>query len=339
MLDASTLGKILVKGPDAGKFLDLLYTNVMSSLKPGRCRYGLMCNENGFLFDDGVVVRLDDDSFLCHTTSGGSDRVHGWMEEWLQTEWFDLKVFTLNLTEQFAQVAVVGPKSRDTLAALDPDIDLSREALPFMAFADGTLAGIPVRVHRISFSGELSFEVAVPAARGQSFWDAVRAAGAPFGIQPYGTEALHVMRAEKGFIMIGDETDGTVTPQDLNLHWAVSKKKADFIGKRAQERRDLTRPDRKQLVGLATEIPADVLPDGAHAVEGAVRASGPTPTIGHVTSSYFSPTLGRSIAMALIERGASRMGEALSFPLADRTIRATVVDPVFLDPEGTRQDA
>jgi sarcosine oxidase subunit alpha len=298
-----------------------------------------MCNENGFLFDDGVVVRLADDSFLCHTTSGGSDRVHAWMEEWLQTEWWDLRVFTQNLTEQYAQVAVVGPKARETLAALGGDVDLSREALPFMAFAEGTLAGIFARVHRISFSGELSYEVAVPAGQGQAFWDAVRAAGAGFGIQPYGTEALHVMRAEKGFIMIGDETDGTVTPQDLGLGWAVSKKKADFIGKRAQERTDLTRPDRKQLVGLATEVPADVLPDGAHAVEGAVRENGPTPTIGHVTSSYFSPTLGRSVALALIERGASRRGETLSFPLAGRTVRATIVDPVFLDPEGTRQNA
>jgi sarcosine oxidase subunit alpha len=296
-----------------------------------------MCNENGFLFDDGVVVRLGEDSFLCHTTSGGSDRVHAWMEEWLQTEWWDLQVYVANLTEQFAQVAVVGPKSRAVLEALGGDIDLRAEAMPFMAFAEGTLADTPARVHRISFSGELSFEVAVPASRGQVFWDAVRAAGAGHGIQPYGTEALHVMRAEKGFIMIGDETDGTVTPQDLGLGWAVSKKKADFIGKRAQERPDLTRADRKQLVGLLTEDPDLVLPDGAHAVAGPVRADGPTPTLGHVTSSYFSPTLGRSIAMALIAGGAGRMGEMLDFPVGGkRTIRARVADPVFLDKEGAR---
>lgn len=338
MLDASTLGKILVKGPDAAKFLDLLYTNVMSSLAPGKCRYGLMCNENGFLFDDGVVARLSQDSFLVHTTSGGSDRVHAWMEEWLQTEWWDLKVYTANLTEQFAQIAVVGPKARAVLESLG-GMDVSREALPFMTFAEGTLAGIRARAYRISFSGELSYEVAVPANDGQAFWDALRAAGAAHGVQPYGTEALHVMRAEKGFIMIGDETDGTVIPQDLALGWAVSKKKADFIGKRAQERSDLTRPNRKQLVGLRTENPMDVLPDGAHAVEAPINPKGPTPTIGHVTSSYFSPTLGHSIAMALIEGGAGRMGQTLSFPVAaDRTIRATVVDPVFLDKEGSRQN-
>ena len=338
MLDASTLGKLLVRGPDAARFLDLIYTNMMSSLAPGRCRYGLMCTENGFLFDDGVVVRLDDDGFLCHTTSGGSDRVHGWLEEWLQTEWWDLRVYVANLTEQYAQVAIVGPQARAVLEELG-GMDVSREALPFMRVAEGTLAGIPARVFRISFSGELSYEVAVPAARGQELWDAARAAGGRFGITPYGTEALHVMRAEKGFIMIGDETDGTVTPQDLNLGWAVSKKKDDFIGKRAQERPDLTRPDRLQLVGLATETPSDVLPDGAHAVEGPLRFKGPSRTIGHVTSSYFSPTLGRPIAMALIERGSTRSGETLSFPLpGGRSMRARVVDPVFLDPQNERQN-
>ncbi len=338
LLDASTLGKILVKGPDAGKFLDLIYTNMMSSLKMGRCRYGLMCTENGFLFDDGVVVRLGEDSFLCHTTSGGSDRVHAWMEEWLQTEWWDLKVYTANLTEQFAQVAVVGPKARAVLEALG-GIDVSGDVLPFMAFAEGTLAGIKARVFRISFSGELSYEIAVPAAQGLAFWQACLDAGSAHDIQPYGTEALHVMRAEKGFIMIGDETDGTVIPQDLGLDWAISKKKDDFIGKRAQMRSFMRREDRKQLVGLATEDPRTVLPDGAHAVEPGTNAYGHARTIGHVTSTYFSPTLDRSIAMALIKGGADRMGETLSFQVdKDRTIRAKVVDPVFLDKDGERQN-
>ncbi len=240
MLDASTLGKIVVKGPDAPKFLDLVYTNVMSSLKPGRCRYGLMCNEAGFLFDDGVVVRLSEDTFLCHTTSGGSDRVHAHLEEWLQTEWWDLGVFTANVTDQWAQVAVAGPEARQVIMGAETDIDLSAEALPFMSYTQGQVAGCPVRLFRISFSGELGFEIATPAGHGPALWEALLKAGEPHGVMPYGTEALHVMRAEKGFIMIGDETDGTVTPQDLNLGWAVSKKKADFIGKRGQER---ARPD------------------------------------------------------------------------------------------------
>lgn len=338
VLDASTLGKILVKGPDAAKFLDMMYTNMMSSLKPGKCRYGLMCTENGFLFDDGVVARLSEDEFLCHTTSGGSDRVHAWMEEWLQTEWWDFKVYTTNVTEQFAQIAVVGPNARKLLEKLG-GMDVSNDALPFMGFVDGELAGIQARPFRISFSGELSYEIAVPAAEGQAFWDKILEAGEEFGIMPYGTEALHVMRAEKGFIMIGDETDGTVIPQDLKLGWAVSKKKEDFIGKRAMEREFMQRADRKQLVGLLTENPQDVLPDGAHAVEGGKNRYGQENMIGHVTSTYFSPTMNHSIAMALIQGGSKRMGEVLTFPLAnDKVIKATVVDPVFYDKEGERQN-
>ncbi|MGR3491355.1 MAG: FAD-dependent oxidoreductase, partial [Shimia sp.] len=264
LLDASTLGKIVVKGPDAGKFLDMMYTNMMSTLKPGRCRYGLMCSENGFLIDDGVVARLDEDTWLCHTTSGGADRIHGHMEEWLQTEWWDWKVWVVNQTEQFAQIAVVGPNARKVLEKLG-GMDVSREALPFMAWADGEIAGIPARVFRISFSGELSYEIAVPANRGMELWEALHDKGAEFGAMSYGTEALHVMRAEKGFIMIGDETDGTVIPQDLGLHWAISKKKDDFLGKRAQQRSHMTDPERWQLVGLKT-TDGSVIPDGAYAV-------------------------------------------------------------------------
>jgi sarcosine oxidase subunit alpha len=339
LLDASTLGKIVVKGPDAGKFLDLIYTNMMSSLKQGRCRYGLMCDENGFLFDDGVIVRTAEDAFLLHTTSGGSDRVHGHLEEWLQTEWWDLKVYTANVTDQWAQVAVAGPNARKVLEAAATDIDISAEALAFMSYAEGTIAGCPVRLYRISFSGELSYEIATPANYGRVLWDALLEAGGSLGIMPYGTEALHVMRAEKGFIMIGDETDGTVIPQDLGLSWAVSKKKQDFLGKRAQERADLTRSGRKQLVGLETEEPKEVLPDGAHAVAEVKAAGQKMRTIGHVTSSYFSPTLDRSIAMALIEGGADRMGETLSFPLeGGKVMKARVVDPVFYDSQGARQN-
>ncbi|MEO0623221.1 MAG: sarcosine oxidase subunit alpha family protein [Pseudomonadota bacterium] len=337
ILDASTLGKIAVIGPDAPKFLDRIYTNMMSTLKVGRCRYGLMCTENGFLFDDGVVVRTGPESYLCHTTSGGADRVAAHLEEWLQTEWWDLNVYTANVTDQWAQIAVAGPEARAILTAAGTDIDLSAEALPFMSYLEGKIAGVPVRLFRISFSGEMAFEIATPAGHGMALWQALLDAGEPLGVMPYGTEALHIMRAEKGFIMIGDETDGTVTPQDLGLHWAVSKKKDDFLGKRAQERIDLTRPDRKQLVGLLTDNPQVVLPDGAHAVAETREAGKPMVTIGHVTSTYMSPTLGHSIAMALIEGGSQRMGESLKFPMEDGTIlRATVVDPVFYDKEGAR---
>ena len=332
LLDASTLGKILVKGPDAAKFLDLIYTNIISNLKVNRCRYALMCNENGFLFDDGVVVRLSDDEFVCHTTSGGSDRVYSWMEEWLQTEWWNLKVFTLNITEQFSQIVIAGPKSRALLEKV-LQTDLSEQVLPFMGVAKARYQGENISLYRISFSGELSYEVAVPANKGLSFWETCFKEGKQLHVEPYGTEALHVMRAEKGFIMIGDETDGTVTPQDLNLGWAVSKKKKDFIGKRAQARKFLTRDDRKQLVGLETQDSQFVLPEGAHAVSGQ-RNDGRLQMIGHVTSTYYSPTLGRSIAFGLIESGFKRMGQVLNFPLPDgSTAIAKVVSPVFYNPE------
>jgi sarcosine oxidase subunit alpha len=337
LLDASTLGKIIVKGPDAGKFLDMMYTNMMSTLKVGRCRYGLMCSENGFLSDDGVVARIDEDTFLCHTTTGGADRIHAHMEEWLQTEWWDWKVWTVNATEQYAQVAVVGPKARKVLQKLG-GMDVSREALSFMAWADGEIGGFSARVYRISFSGELSYEIAVKASEGRAFWDALLEAGEEFGVMPYGTEALHIMRAEKGFIMIGDETDGTVIPQDLGLHWAISKKKDDFLGKRAQQRSHMTDPDRWQLVGLET-VDGSVLPDGAYAVTEGENANGQRNMIGRVTSTYHSPTLERGIAMGLVKHGPDRMGERLEFPKIDGTsVFAKIVDPVFFDREGEKQD-
>ena len=339
LLDASTLGKILVKGPDAARLMDMLYTNMMSTLKPGQCRYGLMCDENGFLMDDGVVARLAEDAFLCHTTSGGAERVYGWMEDWLQCEWWDWRVHVVNLTEQFGQIAVVGPNARKVLEKLGGDIALDREALPFMHWRAGVLAGIPVRVFRISFSGELSFEIAAPAGQTRALWDRLMEAGEEFGVMPYGTEALHVMRAEKGFIMIGDETDGTVIPQDLGLSWAISRKKADFLGKRGLERVAMTSPDRCQLVGLET-LDGSVLPDGALAPLEGTNANGQRLTQGRVTSTYFSPTLGKGIAMGLVHRGPARMGEVIGFMGEDgKPISARICDPVFFDKAGEKQNA
>lgn len=337
LLDASTLGKLLVKGPDAGKFLDMMYTNMMSTLKVGRCRYGLMCSENGFLIDDGVVARIDEESFLCHTTSGGADAIHGHMEEWLQTEWWDWDVYVANLTEQYAQIGVVGPRARETLEKLTGD-DISAEGLSFMGWADITLAGMQARVFRISFSGELSYEIAVKASEGRALWDVLLAAGAEANITPYGTEALHIMRAEKGFIMIGDETDGTVIPQDLGLNWAISKKKEDYIGKRAQARTHMSDPNRWKLVGLET-VDRSVLPDGAYATAEGKNANGQRNTQGRVTSTYYSVTLDRGIAMGLVHNGPDRMGEILEFPRVDGTIiRAKIVDPVIFDKDGEKQN-
>ena len=337
LLDASTLGKIEIKGPDAAEFLDRMYTNMFSTLKVGKCRYGLMMNELGFLSDDGVTVRLADDHFLMHTTSGGADRIAAWLEEWLQTEWTQYKVFVTPVTEQWAQFAIAGPKARAVLAKLSPSFDISNAAMAHMSFVEGHLGPYPVRVFRISFSGELSYEVATPSNLGRGLWNALVEAGTEFGLEPYGTEALHVLRAEKGYIVVGDETDGTTTPIDVGLDGLVSKKKSDFIGKRSLEQPYLKSPDRKQLVGLLTEDPADVLPDGAYAVK-IVKDKPPMEMIGQVTSTYHSPTLGRSIAMALIMNGRARMGETISFPLEGKVVRAKITDPVFYDKEGSRQN-
>ncbi|SFK68311.1 sarcosine oxidase subunit alpha family protein [Shimia haliotis] len=338
LLDASTLGKIIVKGPDAGKFLDMMYTNMMSTLKPGKCRYGLMCNENGFLIDDGVVARIDEDTFLCHTTTGGAERIHGWMEDWLQCEWWDWEVFTANVTEQYAQIAVVGPNARKVIEKLGGEMDVSKEGLAFMSWKDGKIGDFDARAYRISFSGELSYEIAVPASQGRAFWDALLAAGEEFGIMPYGTEALHVMRAEKGFIMIGDETDGTIIPQDLNMQWAISKKKEDFLGKRAQLRDHMASPDRWKLAGFET-VDGSVIPDGSYIVASGSNANNQRNVQGRVTSTYYSPTLDRGIAMGLLHNALDRMGEVVEFNKVDgSTVKAKVVDPVFYDKDGEKQN-
>ena len=337
LLDASTLGKLIVKGPDAGKFLDMMYTNMMSTLPVGKCRYGLMCSENGFLMDDGVVVRMSEDTWLCHTTTGGAEHIHAHMEDWLQCEWWDMQVYVANVTEQFAQIAVVGPNARKVLRKMG-GMDVSADALPFMQWAEGKIGEFDARVFRISFSGELSYEIAVPAGQGRAFWDALMEAGEEFRVMPYGTEALHIMRAEKGFIMIGDETDGTVIPQDLNLNWALSKKKEDYLGKRAHERSHMADPNRWKLVGLETED-GSVLPDGSYAIATGTNENGQANTQGRVTSTYYSPTLEKGIAMGLVHKGLDRMGEVIEFNKVDgTTVRAKIVDPVFYDKEGEKQN-
>ncbi len=335
ILDASTLGKIDIVGEDATKLLNMVYTNAWNRLAPGRCRYGVMLNEHGMVFDDGVTTCLGENHYHLTTTTGGAARVLTWLEEWLQTEWLDGKVYCTSVTEQWAVASINGPKSRELLAELC-DQPLDGESFPFMSMREFAVAGIPARVFRISFTGELAFEINVPARFGLALWHALMEAGEKYGIQPYGTEAMHVLRAEKGFIIIGQDTDGTVTPMDLGMDWIVSKAKDDFVGKRSFSRTDTARAGRKQLVGLLTEDPNFVLPEGAHLVD-ALRAKPPMKMLGHVSSSYMSPTLGRSIALALIADGFKRKGEVLDVALMDGTSRrVTVVDTVFYDPSGER---
>ena len=335
IFDGSTLGKIDLQGPDAAEFLERVYTNAWKGLEVGRCRYGLMLRDDGMVFDDGVTSRLGPDRFHMTTTTGGAARVMSWLEEWLQTEWPSLKVYATSVTEEWAVIALAGPKARDVLQAAGTDLDLSPLGFPHLTWQDGRIADVPARVFRVSFSGELSYEVNVPSGYGRHVWEALWAAGAPFGITPYGTEAMHVLRAEKGYIIVGQETDGTTTPYDLGMSWIVSKKKPDFIGKRGLARSGLQGSDRKQLVGLLTEDPMLVLEEGAQitATEGGLP---PVPMLGHVTSSYMSPTLGRSIALALVRSGRERMGSRLYVPMPDRAIPVQVADPVFFDREGRR---
>ncbi|MGQ5635966.1 MULTISPECIES: sarcosine oxidase subunit alpha family protein [unclassified Streptomyces] len=337
-MDASTLGKIDVQGPDAALFLDRLYTNMMSTLKVGMIRYGVMCRLDGMVFDDGTVIRLDRDRFLVTTTTGNAAAVLDWMEEWLQTEWPELRVHCTSVTEQWATVALVGPKSRAVLGSVAPELAVSNEDFPFMAWRDTTVAGIEARVCRISFSGELAYEINVSPWDARRLWEALYEAGAPYGITPYGTETMHVLRAEKGYPIVGQDTDGTVTPQDLGMGWAVSKKKPDFIGKRSYARADTVRPDRKHLVGLLPEDPAVFLPEGTHLVADSELPAPPVPMLGHVTSSYRSAALDRTFALALVKGGRDRIGERLYAPVGDRLVPVTVASPVLYDPEGARRD-
>ncbi|VVJ16105.1 Sarcosine oxidase alpha subunit (EC [Amycolatopsis camponoti] len=334
VMDGSTLGKIDVQGPDAGWFLDMLYTNMMSTLKVGRIRYGVMCGVDGMVIDDGTVIRVGENRFLVTTTTGNAAMVLEWMEEWLQTEWPHLEVFATSVTEHWATIPLVGPRSREVLGRLAPDLDVSNAAFGFMTWQDAEVAGIKARVCRISFSGELAYEINVPSWYGPALWQSVVDEGAT----PYGTETMHVLRAEKGYPIIGQDTDGTVTPQDLGMSWAVSKKKADFIGKRSFARAENNRPDRKQLVGLLPVDPSVLLPEGSQIIESEVVPEPPVRMLGHVTSSYDSAALGRTFALALVRSGRERVGETLYVPLGDQVVPVTVTESVLFDKEGARRD-
>ena len=337
LLDASTLGKIDIQGPDAVKLLNWVYTNDWTKLAVGRARYGLMLNENGMIFDDGVTVRLGVEHFLMTTTTGNAARVMNWMELWLQTEWPDMRVRLTSVTDHWCTVAVAGPRSRAVLQKVCSDIDFANAAFPFMAYREGTVVGVPARVMRISFSGELAYEVNIPASYGRCVWEALMEAGTEFGISPYGTEALHVLRAEKGFIIVGQDTDGSMTPGDMGMGGMVSKNK-DCLGKRSLARLDTASEGRKQYVGLLAEDSAFVLPEGSQVLQDG-RTAGARKSAGHVTSSYFSPILQRSIALAMLRDGVQKIGSRVTVDLAGgRTATAEVCSTVFFDKEGVRQN-
>ena len=337
-MDGSTLGKIDVQGPDAPVFLDLLYTNLMSSLKVGMIRYGVMCGPDGMAIDDGTVFRLSPQRYLATTTTGNAAKILDWMEEWQQTEWPHLRVWCTSVTEQWATMALVGPRSRALLSALAPDLPTANENFPFMAWRDTTVAGLTARVARISFSGELAYELNVAWHDAAALWNAVWRVGSPLGLTPYGTEAMHVLRAEKGYPIIGQDTDGTITPQDLGMAWVVSKKKVDFIGKRSFARADNSRPDRKHLIALLPDDEKLLLPEGSQIIETAELPAPPVPMLGHVTSSYPSAALERTFALALLKGGRDRIGSKLYVVVDDVPQPVTVTGPVVVDPDGLRRD-
>ena len=336
IFDGSTLGKIEVVGKDAVTFMNRMYVNGWTSLAVGRSRYGVLLRDDGFVYDDGVVARTAEDRFHVTTTTGGAARVLGLMEDYLQTEWSNLNVWLTSTTEQWAVIAVQGPNSRRVLEELVEGVDISAAAMPHMSVARGRICGVPMLLFRVSFTGELGFEVNVPADFGLAVWEAIYAAGRAYDITPYGTEAMHVLRAEKGYIIVGQETDGTVTPDDVGLGWAIGKTKPDFVGKRSLQRPAMSATDRKQLVGLMTSDPQIVLEEGSQIMQ-APGQRAPIRPMGHVTSSYHSAVLGRSIALALVSGGRARMGETLYIPtLNGGDVPAKVTSPVFYDSEGAR---
>ncbi len=338
LFDASTLGKIELVGPDAAEFLDRVYVNSFAKLGIGRCRYAVLTNEAGYVIDDGVVARLAQDRFHITTTTGGAGRVFAMFEDYLQAEWPELRAWQTSITEQFATFAIQGPKAREVLAPLVEGIAMENEAFPHMAMREGRVAGIPARVFRMSFTGEAGYEVNVPAGEGARLWPVLLDAVDKAGGAVYGTEAMHVLRAEKGYIIVGQETDGTMTPDDVGLGWAIGKGKRDFVGKRGMMRTDLIAPGRKQLVGLETLDDKTVLEEGAQITDTPTPAPG-SAALGHVTSSYWSEALHRPIALAVVAGGRGRMGETLHVPMPGGAIPVRVVSPVFHDPEGARLHA
>ena len=337
ILDASTLGKIDIQGTDASEFLNRVYTNAWTKLPIGRCRYGLMLNEDGMVYDDGVTTRLSENHYLMTTTTGGAANVLSKLEDYLQTEWPELDVYLTSVTDHYSTASICGPNSKKILMKLFPNVKFEDENFPHMSFQNESIDDVNCRIMRISFTGEHSYEINIESKYGKSLWEKCIEAGKDFNITPYGTETMHLLRAEKGFIIVGQDTDGTMTPIDLQMDWIVNKKKYDFIGKRSLYRSDTIREDRKHLVGLLTDNPKDVLEEGAQIVADLNKK--PIDMLGHVTSSYFSPNLNKSIALAVVRSGKKMKGQKLIVPMENKNINVTVIDFIFLDKENKRLNA
>ncbi len=335
LFDASPLGKIELAGPDAGEFLNRIFVNNALTLKTGRIRYGLMLTENGIVMDDGVFARLAEDHYLLSTTSANADHFIDWLEKWHQCEWPDLDLIISPVTGQWAVMTVAGPNARILLQEMESDIDFSAQALPHMAIATGTFMGVPARVQRVSFTGEMSFEINIPAVHCQSHMEALMNTGGN-RIEPIGAEALMVLRTEKGYLHVGGDTDGTSNALDVGFAGIVAKKQTDFVGKRSLLRAEDQRKDRRQLVGIEPLNDTEKLEPGAHFVTS--QAEGRR-SQGMVTSACFSPTLKRAIGLGLLERGFERKGETVTVFDEGRSYDVRITDPAFYDPDGGKMNA
>jgi sarcosine oxidase subunit alpha len=336
LCNSSTLGKLDIKGKDSLNLLNMVYTNSWDSLDVGRVRFGVMLKENGTIFDDGVTARLGENHYHMCTSSASVEHVMDWIEELLQCEWPHWEVFVTDVTSQWASITLVGPKARQVLEKVGTDIDLSPDSFPHMAVREGNIAGVSARILRVSFVGELSYEINVPAGFARAIWLSLMNAGESADVTACGVEALDRSRMEKGFILPGQDLDADTTPYDIGIGWVVNNKKVDFIGKRSLERPFFHSEGRKQLVGLLSEEPNEVLPMGSHIVANKRRNSYDSPHVGFVTSSCFSHTLDRSIALALLENGHNSIGNEVDVFLGERTTRAKVTKAIFYDPEGNR---
>ena len=332
LFEASPLGKIEVIGPDAADFLDLMYVGTMSTLAVGSARYGLLINENGVIFDDGIVSRLGPEHFFVNTTSGGAERVALAFEEWLQCEYVQHRVLIAPVTSDWGNVTVSGPAAWQLLQAAGFDAALAPAATKHMTLRETAFGGVPMRVLRASFGGELGYEINLPALHTQALLDRLWTIGGDFGVVPYGVEALMIMRTEKGFLHVGGDTDGTTLPGDVGMDRGIARKTANFVGRRSLLRAAAQDPNRMQLVGLLPRDRRTKLPVGAH-----VAASKPPATIeGFVTSSHFSPALGHPVALGMLARGHSRLGETVTVWHLGSPIEAEVARTPFVDPAGER---
>jgi sarcosine oxidase subunit alpha len=337
ILDYSSLGKIDVVGPDAGAFLDLVYMNDVATLKVGRARYGLLLNETGSIRDDGVFCRLSERHFMLTTTSGGAAAMARWLNEWHQCEWPHFDVVIQPFTTAWGTISLAGPAARTVLMQLEGTVELAADAFPHLSVRTGRLEGIDARIMRVSFSGEMTYEISLPARHLPTLWHRLVEAGHDFGIRPYGLEALLVMRTEKGFLHIGAETDAATLPDDMGFGRLGARKPMHFIGRRSLASAWGRRPDREQLVGLEPVDARTMLQAGGQIVSGARPST--RRTQGRVTSACWSPTLGRPIALGVLEAGRERHSEQVEVYQSGRLVRARVVAPCFYDPEGSRMNA